>query len=262
MIGLRSLSGHDGSMRVVALTGLKGGVGKTSAAVNLAVLSALAGHRTLLWDLDPQGSATYCLDLKPKLKGGASRLIGGHRGGLGAVTRTSAIAGLEVVPADATVREIDRVLSVSGRPAKPIRKLLAGAKDGFDVVILDCPPGLTAVVEAVASVSDVLLVPVVPEPLPLRALGRFTDFLGETKTASPKIVAPFISMIDRRKPIHRRTETEIRGRHDFLGAAVPESSAVARMGEEQVPVVISSPRCLASIEYRKLWGETMERVGL
>ena len=248
-------------MHVIAVTGLKGGVGKTSTAVNLAALSAQAGHRTLLWDLDPQGAATHCLDLKPKLKGGASRLIGGARGGLDRVARSTAYERLEVVPADSTVREIDRVLSVSGRPSKPIRKLLAGSRDNVDVVILDCPPGLSAVVEAVASVADVLLVPVLPEPLPLRALDRFREFLTETRSASPKILAPFISMIDRRKPLHRRTETQIRRRGDFLGAAIPESSAVARLPEEQVPVVISAPRSLATSEYRKLWAETVERAG-
>ncbi|MCB0977265.1 MAG: ParA family protein [Acidimicrobiales bacterium] len=250
------------AMRVVALTGLKGGVGKTSTAVNLAAIAASAGYRTLLWDLDPQGAATHCLDLKPKLKGGASRLVGGGRGGLERVSRASSIKHLQVVPADASVREIDRVLSLSGRPSKPIRKLLAGAKDDLDVVILDCPPGLTAVVEAVASVSDLLLVPVLPEPLPVRALDRFRDFLTDTRSASPAILAPFISMIDRRKPLHRRTEAEIRSRTDFLGAAIPESSSVARLPEEQVPVVVGAPRSLAAAEYRKLWAETAERAGI
>jgi cellulose biosynthesis protein BcsQ len=249
-------------MRVVAVTGLKGGVGKTSAAVNLAALSALGGHRTLLWDLDPQGAATWCLGGKPKLKGGATKLIGGGRGGLGAVARATAIDDLEVVPADATVRDIDRVLSVSGRPGKPIRRLLAGTKGGADVVVLDCPPGLTPVVEAVATVADVLLVPVVPEPLPFRALERFGEFLDDTKSASRSILGPFVSMIDRRKPIHRRVEAEIRAAGGFLGAAIPESSAVARMGEVQVPAVISSPRSLASAEYAKLWAEATERAGL
>ncbi len=251
-----------GAMRVIAVTGLKGGVGKTSTAVNLAALSAQAGYRTLLWDLDPQGAATYCFALRPKLKGGAMRLIGGGRGGLAAVARHTNIAGLDVVPADHSVREIDRVLSLSAKPAKPIRRLIAGTKSSADVVVLDCPPGLSAVVEAVASVADVLLVPVIPEPLPFRALERFSEFLAETKVASPKIVAPFLSMIDRRKPIHRRVEAEIRARGGFLGAAIPESSAVARMGEEQVPMVLSAPRSLAAAEYRKLWAEASERAGL
>ncbi|HEY4377610.1 MAG TPA: ParA family protein [Acidimicrobiales bacterium] len=249
-------------MRVVACTGLKGGVGKTSTAVNLAALGATAGLATVLWDLDPQGAATYCLRLKPKLKGGAPKLLKGGRDGLRGVARDSSIDRLRVVPADVTLREAERVLIGTGRPAKSVRRLLSGLKDSADLVVLDCPPGLNAVVEAVAAVADVLLVPVVPEPLPLRALGRFGEFLDDTGAASSQLLAPFLSMIDRRKPLHRRVEAEIRASGRFLSAAIPESSAVARMGEEQVPSVLSSPRSLATQEYRKLWADAAERAGL
>ena len=249
-------------MRVVAVTGLKGGVGKSSTAVNLAALAATLGHRTLLWDLDPQGAATFCLDLKAKLKGGATKLVQGGRGGLGAVARQSDIELLRVVPADSSVREIDRLLWGAGKPAKLVRRLVSGAKGDADVVVVDCPPGLSPVVEAVASVADVLLVPVVPEPLPFRALGRFGDFLADTGAASPEIVAPFLSMIDRRRPQHRRIEAEVLASGRFLGAAVPDSSSVARMGEQRVPTVLASPRSLAAVAYRQLWAETTERIGL
>jgi len=249
-------------MRVIAVTGLKGGVGKTSTAVNLAALSADAGYRTVLWDLDPQGAATHCLAAKPKLKGGGSRLIGGARGGLDRVLKDTGVDGLRLVPADASVREFERALATSGKPTKPLRKLLAGLRDGTDVVVLDCPPGLGSLLEAVAGVADVLLVPVQPEPLAVRALDRYLEFLTETKAAGHSLVAPFISMIDRRKPVHRRTELAIRRRGGFLGAAVPESSAVARLPEEQVPLVRTAPRSLAAAEYRKLWAETTERAGL
>ena len=66
-------------VRVIAVTGLKGGVGKTATAVNLAALAAAAGQRTLVWDLDPQGAATHCFRLKPKVKGGVAKLLGGDR---------------------------------------------------------------------------------------------------------------------------------------------------------------------------------------
>ena len=249
-------------MRVIACTGLKGGVGKTSTAVNLAALGAGAGLRTLLWDLDPQGAATFCLRLKPKIKGGAPRLLRGGRGGLQGVARTSSVEGLDVVPSDVSLRDADRVLTGTGRPVRAIRRLLSGAKGSYDVVVIDCPPGLQTVVESVASTADVLLVPVVPEPLPFRALHRFGEFLEDTSAASPQILAPFLSMVDRRKPMHRRVETEVRATNRFLGAAIPESSAVARMGEEQVPSVISSPLSLATAEYRRLWAEAAERAGL
>jgi cellulose biosynthesis protein BcsQ len=249
-------------MRVVAVTGLKGGVGKTSTAVNLAALAASEGWRVILWDLDPQGAATYCLNLKQRLKGGATKLFRGARDGLATVARTTDIDGLAVVPADASVREVDKVLWASTKPTKLVRRLIAGAKADADLVVIDCPPGLTPVVEAVANVADVLLVPVVPEPLPFRALQRYGDFLTDTRAASPKIVAPFLSMVDRHLPLHRRIEAEVMEAGSFLGAAIPKSSAVARMGEEQVPAVLAAPRSLAATEYRKLWTEAMERAGM
>jgi cellulose biosynthesis protein BcsQ len=143
-----------------------------------------------------------------------------------------------------------------------VRRLIAGAKADADVVVIDCPPGLSPVVEAVANVADVLLVPVVPEPLPFRALARYEEFLADTRAASPDIVAPFLSMVDRNIPMHRRIEAEVLASGRFIGAAVPHSSAVARMGEEQVPAVLAAPRSLAAGEYRKLWSEAMERAGL
>lgn len=249
-------------MRVIAVTGLKGGVGKTSTAVNLAALAASDGWRVILWDLDPQGAATYCLNLKQKLKGGATKLFRGSRDGLAGVARSTDIDGLAVVPADASVREVDKVLWASTKPTKMVRRLLAGAKGDADVVVIDCPPGLSPVVEAIANVADILLVPVVPEPLPFRALGRYTEFLTETKAASPKILAPFLSMVDRNLPMHRRIEAEVLESGKFLTAAIPTSSAVARMGEEQVPAVLGAPRSLAASEYRKLWAEATERAGL
>ena len=98
-------------MRVVAVTGLKGGVGKTSTAVNLAALSAASGMRTLLWDLDPQGAATFCLDLKPKLRGGGRRLIGG--GGLAGSGR-----GLHhLAEIDLHVGAVER-LDAAGQPSQ------------------------------------------------------------------------------------------------------------------------------------------------
>jgi len=251
-----------GGVRVIAVTGLKGGVGKTSTAVNLAAQAASEGWRVILWDLDPQGAATFCVNLKQKLKGGASKLFRGTREGLANVARTTDIDNLAVVPADSSVREVDRVLWASSKPTKLVRRLIAGVDKDADVVIIDCPPGLSPVVEAVANVADLLLVPVVPEPLPFRALARYEEFLSDTKAASPQIVAPFLSMVNRHLPMHRRIEDEVRASGRFLSAAIPTSSAVARMGEEQVPAVLGAPRSLAASEYRKLWAETMERAGI
>src|SRR5262249_31069894 len=80
-------------MKVLASYSIKGGVGKTSAAVNLAALAAGEGRRTLIWDLDPQGAATFLFRVRPKVKGGGAKLVGGKRDPLSVIKGTD-IQGL------------------------------------------------------------------------------------------------------------------------------------------------------------------------
>jgi cellulose biosynthesis protein BcsQ len=176
----------------VALTALKGGVGKTSTTVNLAALAAAAGHRTLVWDIDPQAGATACLGVKPKLRGGAQRLLGGDRDLANAIRRSS-IDGLDVLPGDVSLREAD-VIADLGAPSE--------------------------------------------------------------------LLAPFLSLVDRRKPLHRKLMDEVRTERRFLASAIPVSSAVERMPMEQVPTVVAAPRSLASLALRDLWGEVSDRLDL
>ena len=106
-------------MQVVATYGIKGGVGKTSASVNLAALAAREGRRTLLWDLDPQGAAGYLLRVKPKVKGGSIGLLTGRRDLDDAVKATS-VDGLDLLPADVTIRAADTALEEAKKPDRPM----------------------------------------------------------------------------------------------------------------------------------------------
>ena len=120
-------------MKVVATYNIKGGVGKTSAAVNLAWFAARDGLRTLLWDLDPQGSATYLFRVKPKVKGGGTALVRGKR------TLDDGIKGtdfdhLDLMPADFSYRNLDLDLDSTKRPTDRIRRLIAPLKDEYDPV--------------------------------------------------------------------------------------------------------------------------------
>lgn len=247
-------------MQSVALTALKGGVGKTSTAVNLAALAAAAGHRTLLWDIDPQAGATACLGVKPKLRGGAQRLLGGDRDMSGAIRRSS-IDRLDVLPGDVSLREADVIVSSNRRPRRSLKRILSAVARDYDVVLVDCPPGVGPATEVLVRSVDLLLVPVVPAPLDLRALDRFADVIDDLG-APPELLAPFLSLVDRRKPLHRRLMDEVRTERRFLASAVPVSSAVERMPMEQVPTVIAAPRSLASLALRDLWGEVSDRIDL
>lgn len=247
-------------MHAVALTALKGGVGKTSTSVNLAALSALAGHRTLVWDIDPQAGATACLGVKPKLRGGAQRLLGTDRD-LTSSIRGSSVEGLDVLPGDYSLRDADVIVAGSRRPRRTFRRVLSTIGKDYDVVFIDCPPGIGAATELLVKAVDLLLIPVVPAPLDLRALDRFAEVIVDLG-APPELLAPFLSQVDRRKPLHRKLIEEVRTSRNFLAAAVPMSSAVERMPLEQVPTVVAAPRSLASVALRDLWAEVSERLGL
>ena len=109
-------------MKTIASYNLKGGVGKTTAAVNLSYLSARAGHRTLLWDLDPQGAATYLMRVRPRVKGGSPKLVRGSRPMMDAVKATD-YDGLDLLPADFTYRHMDIDLTGRPNPQRTLRRL-------------------------------------------------------------------------------------------------------------------------------------------
>jgi len=241
-------------MRVVATYGIKGGVGKTSAAVNLATLAAAEGRRTLLWDLDPQGAAGYLLRVKPKVKGDSIDLLTGEWDLCDAVRSTS-VDGLDLLPADASIRVADSALDDFKKPAKQLGRVLKTVRGNYDLVFLDCPPGLSLLSENVFAAVDVLLVPLIPTPLSLRTFEQLEEFLSKLEGARPRI-HPFFSMVDGRKRLHREVRAELMRRTPaVLTAWVPAASAVERMSVSRQPIVVTAPSSLAAQAYRDLWLE-------
>ncbi len=137
-------------MKTVATYSIKGGVGKTTTAVNLAYEAARSGARVLLWDLDPQGAATFFFRVKPVVDGGAKRLIG-NKGSLPANIHATDHAGLHLVPADFSLRHLDLYLDDAKRPTRRLARLLEPLAERYDVAVLDCPPGITLTSESVFS---------------------------------------------------------------------------------------------------------------
>jgi cellulose biosynthesis protein BcsQ len=246
-------------MRVVAVAGAKGGVGKTAAAVNLAVLASASGHRTLLWDLDPQGAATHCYRARARIKGGASRLLGGKRD-LSAFVRHTDYERLDLLPADPSFRVADTILSTRRWPDRVLRKLLRPLESSYDVIVLDCAPGLGVVTESVLAAADLVLAPVIPAPLAVRSLDQLEEFVAEYRPGLPLLA--FLSMLDERKVLHRQVVAQVRGDRRFALAAVPVSSSVERMGLEQVPAILAAPQNLAALAYRRMWAEVEDRLDL
>lgn len=247
-------------VKVVACYSVKGGVGKTSAAVNLSWLAAHYGFRTLLWDLDSQAAATFLLRGKTKVKGGSRRLLQGKSDASQAV-RATADQGLDLLPADTSYASSDLDLGAAKHSEERIAKVLAGFDADYDLVVLDCPAGLSLVSANVVRAADVVLVPIVPSPLSLRTLDQVVDLASQTGSAAA--VMAFLSMVDRRRALHREVVDLLHGRYaDVARSVVPNSALIERMGQRRRPVVATAPASPAAAAYLSLWVELSNRLGL
>jgi cellulose biosynthesis protein BcsQ len=245
-------------VKTVATYSIKGGVGKTTSAVNIADQAARSGARVLLWDLDPQGATTFFLRVKPAVKGGAQRLIG-KKGALADSVRATDIRGLHLVPADFSFRHLDLHLDDTKRPTKRLATLLDPLDDRYDVAILDCAPGMTLTSESVFAAVDALLVPTIPTTLSKRTLDQLADFLAESDDRP--LVMPFASMVDRRKKLHKELVEEYLERvPGFLRTVIPNASVIERMGVEHAPLSQLAPRSAANQAFADLWGEVSARL--
>ncbi len=246
-------------MNTIAVYNLKGGVGKTSAAINLAYLSARDGHRTLLWDLDPQGAATFYCRIKPKVKGGAQKIVQ-HKRNLDPAIRGTDFDNLDLLPADFSYRTFDSTLDATKKPVRHLASLLKPLKKEYDHLIFDCPDGLATLSESVFFAADLLLIPVIPTTLSLLTFDQVKKHLKK-KTKRPPLTLPFFSMVDRRKRLHKEICAEYaNGKDGFLKTTVPFASAVERMGVERAPLPSYDRRSTATRAYQALWEEVKEKM--
>jgi chromosome partitioning protein len=242
---------------VLASYNIKGGVGKTSAAVNLAYLAARDGAPTLLWDLDPQGGSTYVLRVKPKVKGGGRALV---RGKTNPDTRIKGTdyEGLDLLPADFSYRHMDLHLDDTKRPERRLAKVLAPLQDEYEFIFLDCPPSISLASESVFEAADALLIPLLPADLSARTLDRIEEVAG---TGTKQLA--FFSMVDSRKRMHRDVmERFATQRPDMLRTVVPMTADVERMGQARAPLEEFVPRSRAAQAFRELWIEIRARLGI
>jgi chromosome partitioning protein len=246
-------------MKVLASYSIKGGVGKTTAAANLAWLAAAGGRRVLLWDLDPQGGATFLFRVRPKLKGGAKALLRGGSDLFDSV-RASDYENLDLLPGDFSYRHLDLWLDELKKPTQRLGELLEGMTADYDLVVMDCAPSVSLVSENVVRCADLLLAPVVPSPLSVRTLDQLETFVGDTKGATPPIFA-FLSMVDRRRSVHREVIREFpNARVPVARTLIPAAAAIEQMGVRRAPVVEWAPRSPAARAYANLWDEVVERL--
>ncbi|MEO0795559.1 MAG: AAA family ATPase [Verrucomicrobiota bacterium] len=242
-------------MKILAVYNIKGGVGKTAASVNLAYLAAEAGNRTLLCDLDPQGSSSYYFRVRPDKKHGPKRLLQGGKK-LDREIRESDYENLDLLPSAMAYRNLDIELDHSKRSKKRLRDSLKSLVGDYDLVVIDSPPNVTLLSENIFRAADVILVPVIPTTLSMLTYGQIIDFFKDEGLKTQKLRA-FFSMVERRKKMHQDTIEQVRSKdRRFLLPEIPMAASVEKMGLHREPLLAFDQRSAASKAFRELWSDT------
>ncbi|MCB2262263.1 MAG: AAA family ATPase [Candidatus Thiosymbion ectosymbiont of Robbea hypermnestra] len=245
-------------MKVIGVYNIKGGVGKTATAVNLAYLAAADGNRTLVWDLDPQAAATFYFRVKPKIKGGGKALVRGKRT-LDAAVKGTDFENLDLLPADFSFRNLDLALEDAKRPTRRLSRLIEPLSAEYDYLFLDCPPSISLVSENIFLASDAILVPMIPTTLSVRTLEQLLKFLQDHVRLEKPRVMPLFTMVDRRKRLHRELLDRLPEHPaERLDTHIPYASDVEQMGLHRQPLPAYAPAGAAARAYRALW-EELER---
>lgn len=248
-------------MKIIAVTNIKGGVGKTTTAVNLAFLSAANGYDTVLWDLDPQGAATYTLRCEAGEGTSARKLLAGKRELPELLVQTQ-YERLEVIPTHFSYRNFDLHLNEKKRPTERLLRMSGSLSASYDALFLDCPPGISLLSENVLRAADAVIVPMLPTPLSVRMLSQLHEFIGNQGWADMAVL-PFFSMVDRRKALHHEVIESTRAQFSsMLTTEIRYASEIERMTLRRAPLPAYAPKSVEGQAYSALWHEIAARVGM
>ncbi len=248
---------------VYAIANQKGGVGKTTTAVNVAACAASGGTQVLLCDLDAQCNATIALGLGRELRPSSYDCLIGQC----SVAEAAQPAGpdnLWIVPANRDLAGAAVELPRIKRSERHLRRMLGPVRERFGITLLDCPPSLGPVTMNALVAADRVIVPVQAEYLALEGLVQFLDTVRLLRLKlNPGLVLTgvVITMHDERTKLAQEVERQLRDHFAELmfRTVIPRSVRVAEAPSFGVPVVEHAPASRGSVAYRELALELAER---
>jgi len=245
--------------RILCVANQKGGVGKTTTAVNLAVGLAKAGARTLLVDLDPQCNATTGLGARPTDRHPLVSQLP-----LKDSLWQSAQPGLELLPGSRSFQDVEALANAARDEAATLRQHFAGGMSAYDFVLIDCPPSLGELTRTALAASTEVLMPIQCEYYAMEGLAQMIDVIRQVMDQQPgrlQFGGIVLTMYDPYLELTREVEQEVR---EFFGeivywTVIPRDVTVSEAPSHGQSVLDYAPRGRGAMAYTELCMEVLER---
>lgn len=258
-------------LRILALANQKGGVGKTTTAINLGTALAAIGESVLVIDLDPQGNASTGLGIDRRKRAVSTYHVMAGEASLDEAIVATAVPRLSVAPS--TMDLLGLELEMASYPdrshrlrniLKPLRE--AGVARGISYILIDCPPSLNLLTINALAAADAVLVPLQCEFFALEGLSQLLRTVDQVKNAlNPRleIQGVVLTMYDPRNNLSNQVEADVRG---FLGekvyaTTIPRNVRVSEAPSHGKPVLLYDLKCAGSQAYLRLASEVIQREG-
>ena len=261
-------SGPKKAPRVLAVSNQKGGVGKTTTAINLGTALAAIGEKVLIVDMDPQGNASTGLGVPRETRRITiyDVIVDGRSVHDAAVP--TAVPGLHIIPADADMSGVEIELSQADRRSYRLRDALAGqggeGHTGYDYVLIDCPPSLNLLTLNAMAAADGVLVPLQCEFFALEGLTQLMktiEMVRQSLNPTLEIQGLVLTMYDRRNALSGQVAADVRSHFGdkVYDAVIPRNVRVSEAPSFGKPVLIYDLKCTGSQAYLKLAKEVVGR---
>jgi chromosome partitioning protein len=252
------------SQRILAISNQKGGVGKTTTAVNLATAIAAVHKRVLVIDLDPQGNASTSLGIDQKHRAVNTYHVLVGEAPLSAAIVPTAVPGLSVVPSgvDLAAAELE-LIDLDDRQAR-LKHALADQAQDFDIVLIDCPPSLGLLTLNALVAAHAVMVPLQAEFLALEGISHLTKTIERVRKAfnpSLEIQGIVLTMVDTRNKLSEMVESDVRGYYGdkVYRTTIPRNVRISEAPSYGKPVLIYDLASKGARAYLDLASEVLKR---